>query len=121
MIWFRTLVLIFGSTTYSFTVMLAVFLLGIGAGSLALGWIADRIENHSSLIAVCFLVIGGYTIFSMHLFPDSPVTDQVAVAHDWAWSAMLQAKFLITLSFLMVPTVFLGFLFTHHRQRGTTR
>lgn len=111
-IWFRTLVLVFGSTTYSFCVMLAVFLFGIAAGSMLLGWIVDRVKNHEILLALCFLVMGGYTVFSMYLFnlqPEFLLNHLVRV--DFAWSGMIQAKAMITLSFLLVPTLVLGFLF----------
>ncbi|MDD3604754.1 MAG: fused MFS/spermidine synthase, partial [Kiritimatiellae bacterium] len=41
-VWFRTLVLVFGSTTYSFCAMLSVFLLGLAAGSLVFSRLIDR-------------------------------------------------------------------------------
>ena len=36
-VWFRVLVLVFGSTVYSFSAMLSVFLLGLAIGSAAFG------------------------------------------------------------------------------------
>jgi spermidine synthase len=42
----RSLVLVFGSTTYAFSTMLAVFLLGIGLGSLIGSRLARRPERH---------------------------------------------------------------------------
>ncbi len=41
-VWFRVLILVFGSTVYSFSAMLAVFLAGIAVGSAWIGGIADR-------------------------------------------------------------------------------
>ena len=111
-VWFRTLVLVFGSTTYSFCVMLAVFLFGIAVGSVMLGWIVDRTKNHQALLALCFLIMGAYTIFSMHLFNRQPeFLLQHLAKNNFAWKGMLQAKMLITLSFLLVPTLVLGFIF----------
>ncbi|MHC4491788.1 MAG: fused MFS/spermidine synthase, partial [Planctomycetota bacterium] len=42
----RSLVLVFGSTTYAFTTMLAIFLLGIGAGGAVGARLARRDEGH---------------------------------------------------------------------------
>lgn len=46
----RSLVLVFGSTTYAFTTMLAVFLLGIGAGGAAGARLARRCDGHLRLL-----------------------------------------------------------------------
>ena len=111
-VWFRTLVLIFGSTTYSFCIMLAVFLFGIAAGSLVLGWLADRVRRPVLLLALGFAVIGAYTIFSMHLYNRQPeFLLHHLVRRSFAWRGMLEAKALITLSFLLAPTLVLGLLF----------
>ena len=50
-VWFRILVLVFGSTVYSFAAMLSVFLLGLALGSLALGALADRARAPVRLLA----------------------------------------------------------------------
>ncbi len=42
----RSLVLVFGSTTYAFTTMLAIFLLGIGAGGVLGARLARRSDGH---------------------------------------------------------------------------
>ena len=44
-IWTRLLGLIIGPTTYSFTLVLATFIIGLGLGSLIFGWLADRIKK----------------------------------------------------------------------------
>ena len=51
-VWFRVLVLVFGSTVYSFSAMLSTFLLGIALGSLVVGRIADRFEPAVRLLAL---------------------------------------------------------------------
>ena len=50
-VWFRVLVLVFGSTIYSFSAMLTVFLTGLAAGSLAGGWLVDRVRHPARLLA----------------------------------------------------------------------
>ena len=51
--WFRSLILIFGSTTYSLSAMLGIFLAGTAVGPMLLGWIGDRrfAASHTPLIA----------------------------------------------------------------------
>jgi spermidine synthase len=50
-VWFRILVLVFGSTVYSFAAMLSVFLLGLAIGSLVMGPLADRARAPARLLA----------------------------------------------------------------------
>ena len=51
-VWFRVLVMVFGSTVYSFSAMLTVFLLGLALGALAFGPLADRVQKPVRLLAV---------------------------------------------------------------------
>ena len=51
-VWFRVLALVFGSTVYSFSAMLAVFLLGLAIGSAALGGWSDRARVPVRLLAL---------------------------------------------------------------------
>ena len=50
-VWFRLLVLVFGSTIYSFSAMLSVFLAGLAAGSIAGGALVDRVRHPARLLA----------------------------------------------------------------------
>lgn len=51
-IWFRVLVLVFGSTVYSFSAMLSVFLLGLAIGSAIFGPWSDRTRVPVRLLAL---------------------------------------------------------------------
>jgi spermidine synthase len=51
-VWFRVLVLSFGSTVYSFSAMLAIFLLGLALGSLVAGWLVERVRAPVRLLAL---------------------------------------------------------------------
>jgi spermidine synthase len=61
-VWFRVLVLVFGSTVYSFCAMLSVFLLGIAVGSLVAGPVADRAKVPVRLLA---LTQGAVALFAL--------------------------------------------------------
>ena len=44
-IWTRLLGLIVGPTTYSFTIVLVTFILGLALGSMLFGWLGDRVKR----------------------------------------------------------------------------
>jgi spermidine synthase len=51
-IWTRWLGLLFGPTTYTFSILLAVFLLGLGAGSWGGAWLARRVRSPGVALAI---------------------------------------------------------------------
>ncbi|MEK7189087.1 MAG: hypothetical protein AAB671_01095 [Patescibacteria group bacterium] len=56
-VWSRTLRLVFGSTTVAVTLVVALFLLGLGLGSLVIGRYADRVQGFIYLYSVLELGI----------------------------------------------------------------
>lgn len=112
-VWFRALILVFGSTTYSFTVMLAVFLLGIGAGSVVVAPLIDRSRSLSTLLSVVVASIGAYTLWSMYHFDQGPeYLLEHLLANKFTWLAMNRARLVIALSHLAVPALLFGAAFT---------
>jgi spermidine synthase len=61
-VWFRVLVMVFGSTVYSFSAMLSVFLTGLALGSIGGGALADRVRSPVRLLA---WTQGGIALFSL--------------------------------------------------------
>lgn len=112
-IWFRALILVFGSTTYSFTVMLGVFLLGMSIGSFLIALVLDRMRQWLPLLAGLVAAIGLYTLWSLYTFERSPefLLDHL-LKHDFSWAAMTRARFYIALSHLAVPALLFGAAFT---------
>lgn len=111
-VWFRALILVFGSTTYSFSAILSVFLVGIALGSMLLSWIADRIRNSALLFSLVVMGVGIYSLLSLYWFTAMPeIMLNYLVKTDFIWPNMLTAKFGITLIFLFVPTMFFGVAF----------
>ena len=111
-VWFRALVLIFGSTTYSFSAMLACFLIGIALGSLLFGSVARRFARPLFLLALVEAAIGGFTLASMYWFNTrGEFLLRFLVDHGFNWPTLLTAQFIITLGFLAVPTLLMGFAF----------
>ncbi len=52
-VWTRLLSLLLGATVYTFSIILAVFLLGLWAGSSAGSFLVRRVQNPRSMLAVC--------------------------------------------------------------------
>lgn len=112
-LWFRALTLVFGSTTYSFSAMLAVFLFGIAAGSLLLGRLADRTRRFFLMLATVEAGIGLYMVVAINRFDEQPeFLLGYLLRHGFAWSSLVSAQFLITLKLLLVPTMLMGLAFT---------
>jgi len=57
-IWTRQLSLLFGASVYTFSLILAVFLLGLGAGSLGGSTVARRTREPAVALGVCQLLLG---------------------------------------------------------------
>ena len=51
-VWTRWLGLLFGPTTYTFSILLAVFLLGLGVGSWGGAWLARRVRSPGAALAI---------------------------------------------------------------------
>lgn len=112
-VWFRALILVFGSTAYSFSAMLSVFLLGIALGALLLSWLADHVRRPVLLFAMAEAVIGAYTLWSMYRFGTKPeFLLRHLMKYGLTWGSMITAKFAIALGFLLVPAVLFGMAFT---------
>ena len=71
-VWFRALILVFGSTTYSFSAMLGIFLIGLSIGSLIISKFADKIKNPALIFGCSAILIGIYTLLSLYFFTSMP-------------------------------------------------
>jgi spermidine synthase len=84
-LWTRLLASGTGSTTYVFTVILAVFLAGIAAGAVIFSMFRDRIRYPIALLAaaqcaVAVLALGGLVLVIGHLSAVDPITSLDAIA-----------------------------------------
>lgn len=112
-VWFRALILIFGSTTYSFSAMLVIYLVGIALGAFAAGFWADRLRWPMMAYAFAQSGIGLFTLCSLRWFNRMPFWMlEVLQRYGFAWPTMVVVRFLIAAVFLLVPTLFMGAAFT---------
>jgi spermidine synthase len=99
-VWQRALFTIYGVNIESVTVIVTVFMLGLGLGSLVGGWLSKR--GNIPLLAVFGAIELGIAVFglvSLKVFH--------AVAFFTAGSSALQTG-LVTFILLLIPTLFMG-------------
>jgi len=76
-VWTRLLSLLLGATVYTFSIILAVFLIGLWGGSAVGSWIAGRAADARAALAVCQVLLAAaiaWTAFSLaYLLPYWPV------------------------------------------------
>ncbi len=111
-IWIHLLTLIYGGSTYSYSILLGAFLFGLGMGSYVFGKLADRIEK--PILALGWIELG-VAFFALAVLPlfeqidifylrllkmNHPFTD----LHRW----IVPALWIGLTSFLIIPTSLLG-------------
>jgi spermidine synthase len=85
-VWTRLLSLLFGATTYAFSLILAVFLIGLGIGSAIGSWIARNTTNARGMLAWLQLFLAFTTAYGAWMvaqqLPYWPVNPSLAIS---AW------------------------------------
>jgi len=108
-VWMRQLTLIFGTTVYAISTVLAVFMAGLALGSLILGRIADRSKNPLRLYAFLQGGIGIYVLFIPLIF--NSINDlQIHLARNFAhdFSGFSFIRFGLCFLVLLIPTTLMG-------------
>ena len=111
--WTRTLVLSLGSSTYSFTCILAAFILGLALGALVIARFADRGASPIVMIGVVEVLIGLSAVLVTPAYGLLPYI-MYDLSRDWGASAyewLLAAEFAIAIAVTLVPTLLMGALF----------
>lgn len=126
-LWFRALRYLFGNSTYAFTVMLVVFLTGLGLGGLLFGRVVRRASPERDLAAcqigialLAVLAIGAVAILLADQSLEARVSIFYAAVFQMAWwhrllleagvalAMMLPATLLMGLSFPLATRLYLG-------------
>ncbi|MFQ5961858.1 MAG: fused MFS/spermidine synthase [Candidatus Methylomirabilales bacterium] len=108
-VWTRMAGLVFGSTVYAVTTVLAAFFSGLALGSYLLGPIADRAKRHVHLYGLMEIGIGLYglsTPFFFRLVETIYLTVYQAGRENLLVFTLFQ--FLLVFSILVVPTTLMG-------------
>ena len=100
LVWQRALFRIFGVNIESVTIVVTAFMVGLGLGSLAGGWLSKRGSlKLLPLLAVIELATGVFGLFSLAIFD---VVGELALGMPlWSTAA-------VTLALVLVPTLLMG-------------
>ncbi len=124
-LWFRIIEVAVKSTAYTFGTVLAVYLGGIGAGSLAGAWYAPRLRRplRVFLLAQCLILAlsGAALVVLIALPPDAPgfrwyfelwgSRRSFNFGGAWSWPAVLRLYLAFPLALFGAPAVLMGFSF----------
>ncbi len=111
-LWTRIFSLVLGSSVYAFTIMLATFLVGIGAGSIIFAPFVDKRKNPIAWFALLEAVIGMVAILSIFIYRELPLaffTLKGAFADRFFLFLFLQ--FLLSAAVMIIPTLCMGAIF----------
>jgi len=109
--WTRALVLSVGTTTYAFTLILAVFILGLAAGSVAVSTLTDRVRSAELLLGGTLIAAGVLAASTVPRLGLLPPRLAVAAAHKakvLSFGAFFSAAFWSTFWLLFPATFFMG-------------
>jgi len=111
-VWFRVLVLVFGSTVYSFSAMLTVFLAGLAVGAAVAGILVDRLGNPVRLLslaqaAVAVSLLGGLLV--VNEMPELFL--RILATQGLSFEGMSRTKLLLSWLTLTLPALAFGATF----------
>lgn len=110
--WTRSLLMVIGSTTYAFTIMLSTFLLGIFIGSLICSRLVDRLAAPLIWFALAEIILCLAGITSVYLFNYLPYVNMLVGAHYGKLPEIsMLFRFLAAACVMMPISLCLGFIF----------
>lgn len=111
-LWTRVFSLVLGSSIYAFTIMLATFLVGIGAGSIFFAPFIDRRKRPLLWFAGLEAVIGVTAMLSIFLYRELPFIflyiKETFSARFWLFSFV---QFILCAAIMIIPTFCMGAIF----------
>lgn len=111
-IWTRPLSLVFGSTTYALSTILAAFMAGLALGSYLISKLVDKIRNLPAAYALLELGIGIYAVLLITIFsylPSLYVPLYNAFHTQFHFFSLIQ--FILIFFLLLIPTSLMGATF----------
>lgn len=109
--WIRLLTLVLGSSSFSFSVMLAAFIFGIALGSFLLS-LKKTDGNYFRILGWCEIGIGLTALISIMFYEHLPVVLnqlRTGLPQEAAYFARYEViKFALCFAVMVVPTIFMG-------------
>ena len=107
--WIRKASLVFGSTSYAVSTVLAVFFLGLALGSYAFGRLAQKTERPLRLFALMELAVGALALLSPYAFGVLDGIYGVAYrAFSEQFALLIFVRFLLVALIILPPTILMG-------------
>ena len=117
-IWIRGLKFLIQSNTYSLSIILITFLVGIAVGSRYYAKISNSEKISTYLVGIFQLLLGVYAIFTIYLIYNFMYTDFVQnnivniiydYSYNWVWS--IPIFIVVCMITFLIPTITMGALF----------
>ncbi len=111
-LWMRLLIPVLESTIYTFSLILSVFLLGLGLGNYLCFKLLNRSKKILFYVVIFEIAIGVYAIFSIALFPHLISFGRLlyGLADGLTWENTVFIKFILVFTFLVFPTTLFGMI-----------
>ncbi len=107
--WTRILSLVLGSSTYSFSLMLAAFISGIALGSFLISRFMERINRPAYIFALCQIAVGLAVLAMLPLYSHLPIFFiRCRELVNFSYEAHEVFKFIVCLGVMLVPTTAIG-------------
>ncbi len=112
--WTRSLVFLFGNTTYAFTLMLTAFLSGIALGGYGIRFAADRVKSPLRLFAAIEALIGVFSAIALPLLFFIVKSEAIRSFVDrmsGQLGLLAFSNYLIALLLMLLPAALIGATF----------
>jgi len=110
--WVRMLIPVFGSSTYSFSLMLAAFISGITLGSWIVAKRIETMKNPFGFLATCQFGVVFSMLLSLPLYSRIPYffwkVSALLTKSDTTYPLYLTFQFTFCFFIMFIPTIFLG-------------
>ena len=108
-LWLRSLILVFGATTYAVSAVLTAFMGGLALGSYLFGRRADTVARPGVVYGIMEIGIGAYALLVPTLFGLLiPLSRTLRAEFDPSFGSMSLLRFAVALLVLLVPTTLMG-------------
>jgi spermidine synthase len=110
--WARLLGLIIGPTSYSFTLVVSTFIIGLALGSIVFGWVGDRTKRVFFMLALTQLCASGLALAVSQFLGNSQFFFSKLI-HTFQdnFATMMLVQSIVLFAILLGPTIFLGATF----------
>ena len=111
-IWTRLLGLLIAPTTYSFSLVVGTFIIGLSLGNVLFGRMADRVRSLLPLLAFTQIAAAGFALAASQFFGDSQFFfAKLLYTLQGSFGKVMFVQFLVIFFILFWPTLFLGATF----------